>query len=208
MENDISEEEFLKNYDLSKYPRPSVTADVVTFGVKRGNEKSLSVLLIKRKSHPFKGKWAIPGGFLNIDETIEDAAFRELKEETCLSPSALMTCGVFSEVDRDPRGRIISNAFIAVVDEEMSKAVASDDASDAEWFKISFRVLKDGFYDLILHNIEENVTIKASLKLKCMKFGRRQYEIIDSGNLAFDHAKIISMAFDIISEFSDFKEFF
>lgn len=211
MENEVTEEEFLKNYDLSKYPRPSVTVDIVTFGVtgeaernyRQDEKKSLSILLIKRGGHPCKGKWALPGGFLNIDETIENCAFRELKEETCLEPSSLMPMGAFSEINRDPRGRIISNAFITIVDEENVKALAGDDAADAKWFKIRFVQHKDKTADLILENTEEQITIKAKVKLSDIKFGRKEYEIIDSGNLAFDHAKIISIAYGILQDCAD-----
>lgn len=203
----MTEEEFLRNYDLSKYPRPSVTVDIVTFGVtgeslenyRKDDNKSLSLLLIKRGGHPCLGRWALPGGFLNIDETIEECAFRELKEETGLIPTSLMPMGAFSEVKRDPRGRIISNAFITIVDEDNVKAIAGDDATEAKWFTIKFNKTKDvNVFELLLKNKDEAIEIKALVKLSKKHFGRMEYEIIDNGNLAFDHAKIISIAFGII----------
>lgn len=213
MNENMTEQEFLKTYDLSKYPRPSVTVDIVTFGVtgeaernyRQDEKKSLSVLLIKRGGHPCKDKWALPGGFLNIDETIETCAYRELKEETNLEPSSLMPMGSFSEVNRDPRGRIISNAFITIVDEENVKALAGDDAADARWFKISLgnNDKNNKITELILENSDEKIKITAKLKLLNVKFGRKEYEIIDSGDLAFDHAKIISTAFGILQDCAD-----
>lgn len=202
----MTEEEFLRGYDLSKYPRPSVTVDIVTFGVtgesernyRQDEKKSLSLLLIKRGGHPCLGKWALPGGFLKIDETIENCAFRELKAETGLEPSSLMPMGSFSEVNRDPRGRIISNAFITIVDEENVKTVAGDDAAEAEWFTVTFNEKKRGRSELVLKNVESGTEIKAFLKLSKRQFGRKEYEIIDNGNLAFDHAKIIATAFGMI----------
>ncbi len=207
----MTEKEFLKNYDLSKYPRPSLTVDIVAFGITKKEEKnyrqdekkSLSLLLIKRGGHPFLGYWALPGGFLNIDETIEECAFRELKEETMLTPSSLMPMGVFSQVNRDPRGRIISNAFITILNEENVQAVAGDDASEAKWFKIEFTESANNSAVLKLKNTQENIVITAKLKLKKTLFGRKEYEIVDSGNLAFDHAKIISTAIGIIKRDAD-----
>lgn len=208
MEHDISEEEFLKTYDITKYPRPSVTVDIVTFGVtgeternyRQDEKKALSLLLIKRGGHPCKDKWALPGGFLNINETIEECAFRELKEETNLEPSSLMPMGSFSEVNRDPRGRIISNAYITIVDEENVKASAGDDATDAKWFKISFAEKEEKTVELILENTEANILIKSKVKLEKTQFEIPEYSIVDSGNLAFDHAKIIAAAYKIIQK--------
>ncbi len=207
----MTEKEFLKNYDLSKFPRPSLTVDIAVFGLTKKAEKnyrqdekrSLSILLIKRGGHPFLGKWALPGGFLNIDETIEECAFRELEEETHLKPTSLMPMGVFSEVNRDPRGRIISNAFISILDEENVKVLAGDDAREADWFKIEFTENKNKSVLLKLENSEKNILVTAKLKLKNTLFGHSEYEIVDSGSLAFDHAKIIASAISTIKRDAD-----
>lgn len=118
-----------------EYPRPAVTTDCVVFGydLKGG----LSVLLIERGADPYKGRWAFPGGFLNMDEKADDGAARELKEETGLDvdKGALEQLGCFSDVDRDPRGRVISIAFYALVQKAAVKG--SDDARCAQWFPIS-----------------------------------------------------------------------
>lgn len=112
-----------------KYPRPAVTTDCVVFGF---DKHDLKVLLIERGGEPFKGKWALPGGFLNMDETAEEGAKRELKEETGLEVQNVELVSCFSEPDRDPRGRTISIAFFTVT--EIQEPQAGDDASKARWF--------------------------------------------------------------------------
>ena len=118
-----------------KYPRPSVTTDCVIFAydVKEG----LSVLLVQRGGEPFKGCWAFPGGFLDMEETAEEGALRELKEETGFDVEIdlLEQLGCFSDVDRDPRGRTISIAFYALV--KKGTVTAGDDAAAARWFPVS-----------------------------------------------------------------------
>lgn len=160
------EEEFLKNYNPSKYEKPSVTADVVIFTV---NERSkLSVLLIKRRGYPYKDHWAIPGGFVNMDESIDDAAKRELEEETHLSDIDVVQFGSFGDVDRDPRMRVISIAYLALVPKESLKVEAGDDACDAQVFEIKQTI--DGI-GLV---------------------GDRN--LLTEKDLAFDHAKILKTA--------------
>ena len=115
------------------YWRPAVTADIVVFSF---DGTHLNVLLIKRGNEPYKGQWAFPGGFLEPDETLEEAARRELKEETGLTPKHFYEVGSFSDLDRDPRSRTISVAFASVVRPNQIKAVAGDDAKEARWFDI------------------------------------------------------------------------
>ena len=115
-----------------KYPHPAVTADCIVF---HKEDDNIQVLLIKRKNEPFKDSWAFPGGFINIDESAEDAAIRELKEETGLEVSGVMQLKAYSNPERDPRERVITIAFIA---ESNSKEVkGGDDAKEARWFDIS-----------------------------------------------------------------------
>lgn len=115
-----------------KYPRPAVTTDCVLFSEDvNGN---LCVPLIQRGDEPFKGCWAFPGGFLNMDEDAESGARRELLEETGLEVDSIEQVGCFSAVDRDPRGRTISIAFYAFV--PMADAHGGDDAADARWFPV------------------------------------------------------------------------
>ncbi len=115
-----------------EYPKPSVSVDLVAF---REVDSGLEILLIQRKNDPFAGKWALPGGFLDMDETLEVAAARELKEETCLIAKSLEQLKVYSRVGRDPRGRVISVAFLVEL-EPGQEPKAADDAQEAEWFKL------------------------------------------------------------------------
>ena len=115
-----------------KYPHPAVTADCIVFACQ--NEKT-QVLLIKRGSEPCKDMWALPGGFMNIDESAEEAATRELKEETGIDVKEVTQVGAYSKVDRDPRERVITIAFYTVIDNPV-RAVGQDDAKQTEWFTL------------------------------------------------------------------------
>ena len=117
---------------LYPYPRPSVTVDVVLVS----NEPRPRVLLIRRKSEPFAGKWALPGGFVDEGEPLFDAARRELKEETGLDCSDLRQLHTFGDPGRDPRGWTISVAFVGRADLNQRQPKAADDADDAAWFFI------------------------------------------------------------------------
>lgn len=112
-----------------EYPRPALTVDCVVFGAA---EDGLKLLLIERAMEPFKGRYALPGGFVNMDETTEEAARRELEEETGLKASFLEQLYTFSRVDRDPRERVVSVAYFALV--RPSAVIGGDDAASASWF--------------------------------------------------------------------------
>jgi 8-oxo-dGTP diphosphatase len=115
-----------------KYPRPAVTADCVVIT----KEEQPKVLLIQRGIDPYKGCWAFPGGFMNMDETTEECAIRELEEETGLRVPDVHQIGAYSKVDRDPRGRTITVAYLAIIDEPVAVR-GQDDAAKAEWFPLS-----------------------------------------------------------------------
>ena len=195
-----TEKEFLSAYKLSDYERPSVTADVAAFMIRseekasyrRNPENRLSLLLIKRGGHPYKGMWALPGGFLNSDETVEECALREIREETNVLPVSIMPVGVFSAPGRDPRGWIISHAYVSIIGDESVKQVAMDDASDAQWFDVDFDRDSGGEYRLTLSY--GDVVLKAVLTEESSGFGRTSFAIKDSGSLAFDHAAMIASA--------------
>ena len=114
-----------------KYPRPAVTADCIVIT----RETEPKVLLIQRGNPPFKGAWAFPGGFMNMDETTEQCAIRELEEETGLRVSKIQQIGAYSKVDRDPRGRTITVAYLAIVDEP-AIVTGQDDATKAQWLPV------------------------------------------------------------------------
>ena len=116
------------------YPRLALTVDAVVF---RKHEKEFEVLLIQRKHYPFEGMWALPGGFVDMDETVEQAVVRELYEETNLKFDQLEQLHTFSALGRDPRGRTVSVTFFGLIDQKHTDVRGGDDASDAKWFKMS-----------------------------------------------------------------------
>ncbi|HUV89665.1 MAG TPA: NUDIX domain-containing protein [Anaerolineae bacterium] len=118
---------------LEDYPRPSVTADVIIFTL-RGND--LQVLLIRRKYSPFEGMWAIPGGFVGISESLEEAARRELEEEAGVRDVYLEQLYTFGDPGRDPRGRVITVAYFALVPAAVISPRAGDDAAEARWWSV------------------------------------------------------------------------
>lgn len=215
MEKEMTEEEFLKSYDSSKFEKPSVTVDVLIFTIlneksnnyRKLDEKKLSVLLIKRGGHPFKGKWAIPGGFVNMDESLEEGAKRELKEETSVENVYLEQLYTYGDVNRDPRTRVISSVYMALVNSDKINVQAGDDASDARWFSVDYKLTsrtvdkekketKDR-YKIILNS--DDVTITSEIEnIETYVNGHKEREtkIIDKGDLAFDHCKIIGYAIE------------
>lgn len=122
-----------EKYNVTQYERPSVTVDVIIFSVMKGE---LKVLLIKRKNWPFEGMWAIPGGFVDMDEPLEDAAARELYEETGVEGVYLEQFHTFGQPNRDPRTRVISVAYLALVEAGQLQPRAADDATDVGWFSV------------------------------------------------------------------------
>lgn len=130
-----------------EYPRPAVCTDCVIFSF---DGKTLNVLLIERKHEPFQGKWAFPGGFLDMDETTHACAKRELEEETGLKNIEIEQLYTFSDIERDPRGRIISVVYFALVNTADYKPIAADDANKAQWFKIDEMPSLAFDHDLVL----------------------------------------------------------
>lgn len=115
------------------YPRAALTVDVVVFAL---DEDDLKVMLIQRDLDPFAGRWALPGGFVHVDETLDDAARRELAEETGLTDIFLEQLYTFGGVDRDPRERVVTVAYYALVNLQGHDVQASTDARNAAWFAV------------------------------------------------------------------------
>jgi 8-oxo-dGTP diphosphatase len=115
------------------YPRPAVTVDLLVVT----RDADPQVLLIRRKHEPFAGKWAIPGGFVDMDESLETAARRELREETCIDVGDLEQLHTFGDPGRDPRGRVISVVYLAQVEAGQVQPRAADDAAEAAWHSLS-----------------------------------------------------------------------
>ena len=207
-----TEAAFLHSYDASAYEKPSVTTDIVVFSIGKGKRETyrqlpkrhLQILLIRRKHHPFQNCWALPGGFVNLDEALREAAARELHEETGLEPDYLGQLYTWGEVERDPRMRVISTSYMAIVNETNKKLKAGDDASEACWFDLSSRIETvethevDGqleyvwYIRLLLKNGQEELSallrISRWFKGSTVAINR---EIVENNGLAFDHAKII-----------------
>ena len=211
----LTEEEFLRQYSPGNYERPSVTVDMLLFTVvdkvvediRKLNEKELRILLIKRKEHPYIGEWAIPGGFVNINESIEEAAHRELKEETNIDNIYMEQLATFGDVGRDPRMRVISTAYMALVPNKNLNPIAGDDAENVAWFTIKRGEITEReqgiSFNLILENKEENILISYKIIEKYSYSGvTKTKEVLytvnkESNNeIAFDHVKIINMALD------------
>jgi len=116
------------------FPRPAVTVDCVVFGFDEGD---LKVLLVQRELDPYRGKWALPGGFVHEDESLDEAARRELREETGIEKTYLEQLYTFGDVGRDPRGRVITVAYYALVKLADHRVKAATDASSAAWFPVA-----------------------------------------------------------------------
>jgi len=214
---EMSEEEmaYLAQYDITRYERPSVAADMTIFSImeegKRENfrklpKKALKLLLVCRGTYPYKGAWALPGGFCRPGEDVCETARRELYEETNIEKAYLSPVGIFGETDRDPRGWIISNTFLALVDAKKCRLRAGSDVGEAKWFSVRLKQqevkkeVKEDFaemeteYELCL--VHEESDTELSAKVKEYKQFRDYHETVryeSSGEteIAFDHAKII-----------------
>ena len=161
------EKEFLAGYDLTKYDRPSVAADVVVFSVmkddecddvRRLQEKKLKILLIRRGGFPYKGSWAMPGGFCRKGEDVIDSARRELCEETGIDDAYVKLVGVYGEPDRDPRGWVISSTYMALMNGRDCRLKAGDDAQDARWFTVELTDISTEVSGAGGHSVNELTT--------------------------------------------------
>ena len=177
-------------YSIENYERPSVAADAVVFGIdtekssskNKLDKKKLKILLIKRGEEPFKDMYALPGGFLRKGETVEETALRELKEEAGVIDPKILLSGVYSKADRDPRGWIISTAFLALTKTVELATDAHSDALEARWF--------DFFYSE--NGSDAIITFSDDSREISLKF---QNGISRGGTIAFDHAQIIYDAY-------------
>ncbi len=183
--------EWYKEHEEGKYEKPSMTADIAIFSV-FGEEPKLKLLLIKRGNHPCKDMYALPGGFVDKNETIDEAAERELKEETGIECGFLEQIRTFSEPGRDPRGWTMTGSYLALIDASKYKIQAGDDAKEAVWFEVSMQKDEQGRWDLKLQNGE---TLLHAILEDTAKAGREiqpRLQFVESENIAFDHGKIIA----------------
>lgn len=222
-----TEAEFLKNYDPAAFERPSVTVDMVIFTVldrPRDNyrklaERELKVLLVKRGGHPFKGNWALPGGFVRMAESLDEAAARELAEETGLRNVYMEQLYTWGEPQRDPRTRVISCSYMALIDGTRFDLLAGDDAEDAKWFTVTKTLTKEtktiskagSFkkqrFTLSLENDELALESQLEKAVETQDKTRLESErIIESGGLGFDHARMISYALDRLRNKAEYTD--
>ncbi|MCF0107027.1 MAG: NUDIX hydrolase [Holdemanella sp.] len=183
---------FLEEYDPYKYKNPCSTVDVVVFSYKDKpiRDTEWKGLLIQRKNHPSIGYWALPGGFVNLHENLEVSAHRELEEETGVKGLLLEQIKAYGDEKRDPRARVITTAYMAIVKEEDVKVKAGDDAADAHWFKL--QISKDGniyacHYDY--EDIHVSCTIEQIVKGNLVQEVKNT--ILDDQLLCGDHGIII-----------------
>lgn len=195
------EQEFLNNYRPGDYENPAVTTDMYLFGY-RPSEEKMYTLLIQRGGHPCRGYWAFPGGFIEIDESLEDAVARELMEETAIEGISCVQMYAWGEVGRDPRQRVITVGHVALVNMDDVKPIAGDDAAKAGWFSIDrISCDKREYQNQEGHPVVELkkqvVLTKDELKfapviLETYEYGKyltSKSEIVDDSNIAFDHAR-------------------
>ena len=191
-----TEKEFLKNYDPKAFDQLSMTADILLISVsseevnnyRKNSKKMMSVLLVKRDDFPLKGKWCLPGGFLNPKtETLEDCAKRVWKTETNLSNIYLEQLYTYDDINRDPRTRVVSNSYIALIDKNKLTEILNPNAS---WFDIVLLEEKDSIVDITLDNGIETLTLSIKKTLKEMTTDRYSFHSKHKA-LAFDHDLVV-----------------
>ena len=198
-------EEYLDGYDPRRFDLPSNTTDMIVVRCKeelRSWEQELEVLLIKRGNHPGIGMWATPGGFVEMRENLYEGAARELEEETGVKDLPLMQLTTWGDYDRDPRWRVITTSYLALVEGNIP-VKAGDDAADAVWFQVKLEQEcqeEDGkrtVWNLKLANQERNLHIGA--KVEITKSGHKlleqeHYKLLESNMIAADHGCLILQA--------------
>lgn len=190
-----TEAEFLKAYDKNQYETLSMTTDILILSVSNGrsenyrklSQKFFSILLVKRNSFPFKDKWCLPGGFLDVNKELEDNAREILAKETNLHNIFLEQLYTFGAVDRDPRLRVVATSYMALIDKErLNQKVCPN----AKWFNINVSE-ENNVVTCNLESDDEVITFKIKKTLKELTTDRYKFEIIENTQLAFDHPLII-----------------
>lgn len=190
-----TEEEFLKNYNPNAFDKLSMTVDILVISIsdeattnyRKTNKKHMSILLVKRTDYPFKDKWCLPGGFLDINEDLEDCPKRVLARETNLTNIYLEQLYTFGSPNRDPRMRIVSTSYMALIDKNKLNINLTKNAS---WFNVSYEE-KNNLVDITLDNGQEILTCTIKKTLKDLTTDRYQFTIVDNKSLAFDHPLVI-----------------
>lgn len=192
-----NEEEFLKNYDVSKLKQLSVTTDILIVSVseentgnyRKNSKKKMSILLVKRDSYPYKDMWCLPGGFLDAEsETLEACAKRILKAETNLTHIYLEQLYTFDKIDRDPRCRVLSTSYMALVDKNRLNDKVNKNAS---WFDITLYEDNGDTATMILDNGTSTLRFVIKKTLREQTTDRYEFSVKENKNIAFDHPLVI-----------------
>ncbi len=192
-----SEEEFLKYYNPKAFDQLSMTVDILLISVssekqenyRKTNKKMMSILLVKRDDYPYKDKWCLPGGFLNPKtETLEECAKRVLKRETNLKEIYLEQLYTFDDINRDPRTRVVSTSYIALIDKNR---LTDKINANASWFDIVLFEENQNKVDMVLSNGTDIIKFSIKKKLYEKTTDRYKFEILENKDLAFDHPLVI-----------------
>lgn len=206
----LTEEEFLAGYDAGKYERPSNTVDMLLFtidnkdpdDIRKDAEKEIKILLIKRKNHPDIHKWALPGGFVSMDENLDAAAYRELAEETNVTNVYMEQLYTFGEVGRDKRTRVISIAYMALTPRDNIRPIAGDDAEDVAWFSVEKRQVSDTRHEIVISSAELDLRYVYTVDITFRKNGvvsvpiPKIHATEENSRIAFDHIEMINTGID------------
>lgn len=199
------ERRYLAQYNPDDWPKPAVAADIAVFAYGEGR---LHLLLVERGNYPYKGNWALPGGFVNMDEDLPEAAGRELQEETGLQDFYLEPVSVWGKPGRDPRDRTITALHMALILKGQARVRAGDDARAAKWFAITHFIEKRDYFEneKVVRTkkiILEGETVLAPQVKQTVCYGKSkcvQTEIADDSDLAFDHAHCIIDTYEKLKE--------
>lgn len=209
-EQGFTESEYLAQYQPGDYERPSNTVDMLLFTVddkeeddiRKDREKEIKILLIKRRNHPDIHKWAIPGGFVQMDENLDTAAYRELVEETGVDNVYMEQLYTFGDVGRDKRTRVISVSYMALVPKENIKPIAGDDAEDVAWFSVQKNRIDTNHHEIVISNpqlglkytyhVEESYRKNGVVALPTAVISADE----ENNRIAFDHIEMINRGID------------
>ena len=191
-----SEEEFLKDYNSDEFKKLSLTTDILVLSVssndnsnyRKTDDKSMSVLLVKRDNYPFKDKWCLPGGFVGYDEELDEAPKRILKKETNLDNIYLEQLYTYGSLDRDPRMRVVSTSYMSLIDKNR---LLSHINKNASWFDITLYEEKNNIVTIVLDNGTDTISFKIEKVLREQTTDRYSFHILENNSIAFDHPLVI-----------------